>query len=100
MKDTVASEIKVTGVIKDAKDSLALAGAMVKYGSKSVASNTDGYFEIMVPANATELLVAFVGYERTTLKLDLQHKQVYDVYLKAAIFTLGEVIIVPVKKKN
>ncbi|MCF6133295.1 DUF5686 and carboxypeptidase-like regulatory domain-containing protein [Flavobacterium wongokense] len=95
-------QTKVSGVVLDnSKQPIPYANIVFKGSNTGVVSNEDGRFYIESPDNYTELVVSFVGFPDTTIKLPEKVNYDFKVILKEGN-TLKEVKIYAGKtsKKN
>lgn len=89
--NSIMAQVKVTGVVTDAKG-LSIPGAnIVAVGSnKTVSTNFDGAFSIDVPANSS-ITVSFIGYISQTLNVKDGGK--LNIVLKLSAEDLREVLV-------
>ncbi len=84
----------VTGKITDVKDGAPIAGASIQVKDSKAGTTTanDGSFSITLPANATTLIIAAIGYEKQEVRISGNTVQ---VALKAGeARNIDEVIVV------
>jgi hypothetical protein len=90
----------VSGVIyDDQKEAVAFANVMFKNSSEGVISDVDGSFVLESPNNYSTIVVSFVGFETTEIKLTQQKNSKLEIVLKTG-FELEEVLIVDRPKKR
>ena len=89
----VQQENEVRGSVKDTKGNV-LPGANILVKGTSVGAQTDfdGNFSIMVPEEATTLIVSFIGFE--TKEVTISNRDRIDVILKEASSQLDQIILV------
>ena len=64
--------VTLNGYISDAVSGETLIGAGVLSGQTGAATNEFGYYSLTLPAGRHQLKVAYIGYDPTSLELDLQ----------------------------
>lgn len=90
---------KVTGYIYDSKTSESLPGVTISYKYAGqvygVSSDTDGKYEIDVPADAIMLTFTLMGYQSQNVPLVIAQKQTVNqnVFLQVEEKLLGEVVV-------
>ncbi|WP_338876872.1 carboxypeptidase-like regulatory domain-containing protein [Spirosoma sp. SC4-14] len=107
--ETVSDSTKNTirGTVFDASDHLALPGIYVQLKGTEVKAmtNATGLFSLTIPASYTPdkitLIFAQIGYQRLELTLKAEDLPLTkEVYLNQEQSFLGEVVLIPVKKKK
>jgi TonB-linked SusC/RagA family outer membrane protein len=99
-----AQETKlVTGIIRNSQDSSLLQGVTIYLkGNLSVITQTDnsGKFKIKVPANASTLVLSYVGMEKKEISIKTVTE--INIYLTPDIQTANDVVVVGygVQKKS
>ena len=90
----IAQQIKVSGVIQEAKNSTPLQGASVsvKNGKANAITNQDGKFEITVPNGNGALVVSFVGFQ--TQDIPVNGRTEINITLQPATTGLDEVVVI------
>lgn len=88
------AQIKITGVVNDAKTSSALVGATVavQNSNLSTITVTGGKFELTVPSANSVLIVSYVGYQ--TQEQQLTGESTITISLQPASTGLDEVVVV------
>lgn len=86
-------QIKITGKILD-EENFPLPGASIraKGSSTGVTSDLDGNFSYTLPANATILIISYIGYE--TQEVDVTGKTDVQIILKTDVSALGEIVVI------
>lgn len=89
---TQAQVKDVTGQVTDSRDGSPLAKVTVKVKGSNVTTETsaDGSFSLKAPANATELIFSYVGYN----DLEAPIKSVMEIQLVPGDKSLNEVVVV------
>ncbi|AXP81468.1 Ferrienterobactin receptor precursor [Mariniflexile rhizosphaerae] len=87
------AQTTVTGTITDASSGIPLPGAsiVVKGTTNGVSSDFDGNYSIEVSANASTLVVSYVGY--STKEVELTGATTINITLSEDTETLGEVVV-------
>src|SRR5690349_14361297 len=90
---TFAGGIK--GVIKaDDGTSLPFASIYIKQTGSGAATDTNGYYEIALPAGTYELVYKFLGYESATRTIEVAEDYVeVNVTLKQEVIVLANVTV-------
>ena len=83
----------VTGIIKNAEDSLPLPGAtiVVKGTEIGAITNIDGFYSINVPRTSDTLLYSFVGLQ--TQSIAINGRQTIDIVLSSGFYEVKEVVV-------
>ena len=86
-----AQEFKVSGTVRDAnsRDLLPYANISLKDDTKGVSSDTEGEYELTLPAGNYELLVSYIGYKTETIPLELTDK---DIQLNINLIPIGVIL--------
>lgn len=89
-----AQDIKISGVVTDAKDGQPMIGVSVSVTgtTKGTITDLDGKYLLSVPADAFQLTFSYVGYN--TQNIDINGKQVIDVVMSEDVDVLNEVVVV------
>lgn len=83
----------ITGTVSDQNGNrLANATVSIKGGNTAVATNANGVFSISVPANATTLVISYVGAE--TREISIRDKSAIVASLEMADTKLNEVVVI------
>ncbi|MFI0430563.1 SusC/RagA family TonB-linked outer membrane protein [Mariniflexile sp. HMF6888] len=87
------AQTTVTGTITDASSGIPLPGAsiIVKGTTNGVSSDFDGNYSIEVSANASTLVVSYVGY--STKEVELTGATTINITLSEDTEMLGEVVV-------
>lgn len=95
--ETFASSVKVSGKITDGSNGEPIGGAVVKYGSQGVVSNSQGLYEIDLPhRDEIDLLFHCVGYKRLYKTIDTSKGDssiTINVALKISTHQLNEFVV-------
>lgn len=89
-------ECIVSGNIKDFESKELLIGVtIVEQGNEShgVVSDVDGNYSIRVPSGEHIFIISYVGYDQKVIKVVVNKDVIQDIFLKASIHNLQEVII-------
>ena len=96
----VFSQTKVSGTVYDQdKLPVAFANVLFKTSSEGVISDIDGQFLLQSENNHSTIVVSFVGFETTELKLKNKVNSGLEIVLQTG-FELDEVLIVNKPKKR
>lgn len=96
----VSAQTKVSGTVYDQdKQPVAFANVLFKNSSEGVISDIDGRFLLQSENNHSTILVSFVGFETTELKLKTKISTGLEIVLQTG-FELDEVLIVNKPKKR
>ena len=90
------SHFTISGEIKDAKSGEALIGATVyptEAPTKGAATNAYGFFSLTLPKGTYNLVVQFVGFEKTSIAVTLNQNQRLSIELKENVVSLQEVVV-------
>lgn len=89
----LAQERTISGTITSGSDKSALPGVSVvaKGTSVGTATDVDGKYKISVPANATKLVVSFVGF--LSQEIEIGNRNTVDVVLEEDVRQLTEVVV-------
>ena len=97
------AQVVVTGVVKDEEsgETLPFANVTVKGSYIGSATNLDGHFTLLsVPSDTSTLVISYVGYEITELKLSkATTASRLTIKLKATSSALQEVVITDAANK-
>ncbi len=89
--------IVIKGHIFDNENKVAVPYASIGIAEENIGtiSNTDGYFELKVPAtfSGSFLLVSHLGFMSQRIPIQLIKEQQVDIYLERRIISIQEVII-------
>ncbi len=95
-----SAQTKVSGTVYDQdKQPVAFANVLFKGSSEGVISDIDGRFTLQSENNHSSIVVSFVGFETTELKLKNQNTRALEIVLQTG-FELDEVLIVNRPKKR
>jgi TonB-linked SusC/RagA family outer membrane protein len=88
-----AQEMNVSGRVTDANDGLPLPGVnvVVKGTTNGTVTDTDGRYNITVPAPSSVLVFSFIGL--VTQEIDIAGRQVIDVPMASDVTQLSEVVV-------
>lgn len=95
-------ERTITGqVTDDAKETLIGASIIVKGTTLGTVTDFDGNYSLTVPADATELIFSYVGYEPKSVSIP-KSSNVLNVQLKSDAQMLSDVVVIGygVRKKD
>jgi TonB-linked SusC/RagA family outer membrane protein len=83
----------ISGKVTNSEDGLAMAGVPVVVKGTTIGTATDinGAFTLSVPANATTLVVSFIGMK--TVELPIGSQTVFNVALESDIKALQDVVV-------
>jgi hypothetical protein len=96
----ISAQTKVSGTVYDQnKQPVAFANVLFKNSSEGVISDFDGNFVLESESNHSTLVVSFVGFETTELKLKTKTSIGLEIILQTG-FELDEVLIVKKPKKR
>ena len=96
----ISAQTKVSGTVYDQdKQPVAFANVLFKNSSEGVISDFDGNFVLESEKNYSTIVVSFVGFETTELKLKTQTSTGLEIVLQTG-FELDEVLIVKKPKKR
>ena len=87
--------ITLSGFISDLSDGEHLPGAtvLIKGLNKGAATNTYGYYSILLPSNHYQIVYSYIGYANVVVDLDLSKDTTVNVELSIASKQLEEVEI-------
>lgn len=87
-------ERTITGqVTDDAKETLIGASIVVKETTIGTVTDFDGNYSLIVPADATELIFSYVGYEPKSVSIP-KSSNVLNVQLKSDAQMLSDVVVI------
>ncbi len=88
-----AQNYTISGFIKDKTTGEALIGTNIydPITLKGTTSNTFGYYSLTLPSDSITLLVSYVGYQKSIIKLFLDENK--ELNIDMASFELDEVVI-------
>ena len=88
------AQIKVTGVVTDAKDGapIPFASVVVKNSTTGTAADADGNYAITVPSSKSVLVFSSIGY--TTQEVENGGRSVINVMLATDAESIDEVMVV------
>lgn len=94
---SVAGQTTVRGRVTDATtfEPVVFANIVFKGTASGVKSGFDGSFILQSATDADSITVSFIGYETSTLAVARGKEQELDIYLKPALYSLGEVKVTP-----
>jgi hypothetical protein len=96
----ISAQTKVSGTVYDQDNQpVAFANVLFKNSSEGVISDFDGNFVLESDNNYSTIVVSFVGFETTELKLKTKFSKGVKVVLQTG-FELDEVLIVKKPKKR
>ena len=96
----ISAQTKVSGTVYDQdKQPVAFANVLFKNSSEGVISDFDGNFVLESEKNYSTIVVSFVGFETTELKLKTKTSTGLEIVLPTG-FELDEVLIVKKPKKR
>ncbi|WP_026898696.1 SusC/RagA family TonB-linked outer membrane protein [Daejeonella oryzae] len=89
----LAQERIVTGTVTAREDGLPLPGVTIKIKGTQLATstNSDGKFNVKVPANASTLVFSFLGFKAT--EVSIPSSNVLNIALESDAAQLSEVIV-------
>jgi TonB-linked SusC/RagA family outer membrane protein len=84
---------QITGTVTSAEDGSTIPGASVVVQGTTVGTvtNFDGYYQLSVPATATNLVVSYVGY--ATRVIAIEGRTTINVQLVQDVLALDEVVV-------
>ena len=83
----------ISGTIKGTEgDPLPGASVLIKGTSNGTTTDSEGKFTLSTPANATTLVVSYIGY--ASQEVEIGGQTVINVTLESDLTTLGEVVVV------
>lgn len=86
--------ILLEGTVKDTKgDPVPFASVYEKSTSRGTSANSEGEYQLKLPAGLHTLIFKAIGYSQETRILDLKINQKLHVLLNSAVFELKDVII-------
>jgi len=90
----------VTGLVKDryTKDPMPGVGVVLKNTTVGSLTNFDGKFSLTIPEGSQVLVFSYIGYQ--TVEKKIIHDSIIDVFMKAEIPELQEVIIISREEKK
>lgn len=91
-----AQNFVISGYVKDASSGEALIGATVvdlKNPSVGQASNIYGFYSFELPKGKYIIKASYVGYESTTIEVDLTENRTFNISLAAESKSLDEVVV-------
>jgi TonB-linked SusC/RagA family outer membrane protein len=90
----LAQTVQITGTVTSSEDGLAMPGVFVSVRGTTIGSITgvDGKYTLSAPANATVLIISFVGYK--TQEIAIAGKTKIDASLALDVFNVDEVVVV------
>ncbi len=93
---TFAQHFTLSGYLRDADtgEELLYATVSVAGTSEGVSTNLYGFYSLTLPAGAYEINYSYVGYESTTLEVELNKDITLDIELATASTQLEEVVVV------
>ncbi len=99
LSGAVIAQGTVKGVIRDADTDEALLGASaaIEGTTMGTSAGLDGSFEFSAPAGSHVLLITFIGYEGTSMNINVKDGQVTDlglISLKSLAIGLDEVKVI------
>ena len=90
---SLAVDSTITGTIVDENNTPMIgASVIVKGTSTGTVADFDGNFSLDVPADATTLVVSFVGYQ--TQEIAINNQTVFDITLSSDASVLDEVVVI------
>ncbi|HPT12337.1 MAG TPA: SusC/RagA family TonB-linked outer membrane protein, partial [Bacteroidales bacterium] len=83
----------ITGKVISSEDGLGMVGVpvVVKGTTIGTATDIDGAFTLNVPADATTIVVSFIGFK--TVELPLGTQTSFEVTMTPDVLTLGDVVV-------
>jgi TonB-linked SusC/RagA family outer membrane protein len=83
----------ISGKVTSSEDGLGISGVTIVVKGTTVGAVTDmnGAFTLSVPANATTLVVSFIGMN--TLEVPIGNQTVFNIILTPGILSLEEVVV-------
>ena len=86
-----SQDSKVTGFIRDAnsREALPYANISIKDDTKGVSSDTEGEYELTLPAGNYELLVSYIGYKTEIIPVELTDN---DIQLNVNLIPIGVIL--------
>ena len=90
-----ASARKVEGYIYDAQTKEPLIAANINDENKKTGtfSIDKGYFNLQLPADATSVIVSFIGYHEQKVYIDPSNTKPVKIHLKRKINSIDEVMV-------
>ncbi|MCF8304603.1 MAG: TonB-dependent receptor [Bacteroidales bacterium] len=89
-----AQERTISGVVSDAQTGETLPGAniVVKGTQRGTITGTQGEFELKIPEGADSLVITFIGYQKSTIRI--ADKSVFNIKLQRKVTGLDEVVVI------
>lgn len=77
-------EMIISGFVSDDESAIRLPGAIIKNPKtgKMTVTNDDGYFNFRLEADTATLLISYVGYQTTFLKIEKPKSHLFNIFLK------------------
>jgi len=90
------NKFTISGYLKDKTNGEILIGSTVYANGTSMgtASNAYGYYSLTLPEGSYEIVYSFIGYEKTSQKIDLKENKNISVEMQTANSKINEVEIV------
>ena len=90
----MAQTVQITGTVTSSQDGLPLPGVTIFVKGTTLGSitTTDGKYVLSVPANASALVLSYIGFK--TQEIAIEGKTKIDVVLEQDVFKVDEVIVV------
>ncbi len=95
------SNVTVSGTISDLSSGERLIGATI-YSPEAklgVSANAYGFFSIQLPKGLTSIQASYVGYQTSTIRINLQKDTVLNMHLKTSL-NLEEVTVKGTQNRN
>jgi TonB-linked SusC/RagA family outer membrane protein len=97
-----AQQKTISGVVSEANNGEPVIGATVtiKNTSAGAATDTDGKFTLVVPANGTTLVVSYIGFLTQEIPID---KEYFEIAMRENATDLDELVVIgygSVKKRD
>ena len=98
LSQTIFSQIKISGTIKDNQGSIPYANVLLKDANQIIkaheVTDDNGYFELNATEGKYTLEVRFLGYQEWTKDIDLQKDiEMGNIQLETTSEELGEVVV-------
>ncbi len=95
LTETLTAQVTISGKVSSQKDQNGLPGATIRFDDNRsiISTNNSGNYQVKLKEGEHTMTISFIGYQDTTLSINLTKSKKINVQLKERAFLQDEVLV-------
>lgn len=99
---TLSAQVTISGKVSSQKEDSGLPGATIRFDNNRsiISTNNSGKYLVNLKEGEHQMTISFIGYQDTTLNINLTKSEVINIELKERSFLQDEVMVEATRAKE